>query len=108
MELIDAIAHVCEEEGKIVRIPIDALERVISVGRVEELDGTPVFSLVSGPDRALTLAIKRTFDLVVSALALIVLAPVFMVITVAIALDGGRPILFRQQRLGVHGRPSRS
>ena len=103
-KLIDAIAHVCEEEGKIVRIPIDALERVISVGRVEELDGTPVFSLVSGPDRALTLAIKRTFDLVVSALSLVILSPLFVGITIAIALDSGMPILFRQQRLGVHGR----
>jgi exopolysaccharide biosynthesis polyprenyl glycosylphosphotransferase len=103
-KLIDAIAHVCEEEGKIVRIPIDALERVISVGRVEELDGTPVFSLVSGPDRALTLAIKRGFDLVISALALVILSPVLLAITIAITLDGGRPVLFRQKRIGVHGR----
>ncbi len=51
--LIDTITRVCEEEGKIVRIPMDVLDRAISVGKVEELDGTPVFSLVSGPDRAM-------------------------------------------------------
>ena len=50
--LIDAIAHLCEEEGKIVRIPMDVLDHAVTVGRMEELDGTPVFSLVSGPDRA--------------------------------------------------------
>jgi FlaA1/EpsC-like NDP-sugar epimerase len=44
--LIDTITRVCEEEGKIVRIPMDVLDRAISVGKVEELDGTPVFSLV--------------------------------------------------------------
>src|SRR5262249_2939801 len=44
---IDAIAGLCEEEGKIVRIPMDVMDRAISVGRVEDLDGTPVFSLVS-------------------------------------------------------------
>jgi exopolysaccharide biosynthesis polyprenyl glycosylphosphotransferase len=102
--LIDAIAQVCEEEGRIVRIPIDALERVISVGRLEELDGTPVYSLVSGPDRALTLAIKRTFDMAVSALALVILSPLFAAISIAIAFDTGWPILFRQRRVGVHGR----
>ncbi len=53
----------CEEEGKIVRIPMDVMDRAISAGRVEELDGTPVFSLVSGPDRALALAAKRGLDL---------------------------------------------
>ena len=103
-KLIDAISQVCEDEGKIVRIPMDVLGRAISVGRVEELDGTPVFSLVSGPDRALTLAIKRIFDVVVSVLALVLLAPLFATITIAIALDSGRPVLFRQRRLGVHGR----
>ena len=60
---IDAIAGLCEEEGKIVRIPMDVIDRAISAGRVEELDGTPVFSLVSGPDRAIALAIKRALDL---------------------------------------------
>ena len=60
---IDAIAGLCEEEGKIVRIPMDVMDRAISAGRVEELDGTPVFSLVSGPDRALALATKRVLDL---------------------------------------------
>ena len=39
----------CEEEGKIVRIPMDVLGRAISTGRIEELDGTPVYSLVVGP-----------------------------------------------------------
>src|SRR5207245_324885 len=69
--LIDAIAHLCEEEGKIVRIPMDMLDRAIASGRVEDLDGTPVFSLVSGPDRALALVLKRLIDLGVAAGALV-------------------------------------
>jgi len=103
--LIDAIAHVCEEEGKIVRIPMDALDRAISTGRVEELDGTPVFSLVSGPDRELALAAKRLIDLSLAALGLVLLSPLLAAIAVAIVLDDGRPVLFRQRRIGLHGRP---
>jgi exopolysaccharide biosynthesis polyprenyl glycosylphosphotransferase len=103
--LIDTITHVCEEEGKIVRIPMDVLDRAISVGKVEELDGTPVFSLVSGPDRTIALAAKRTFDVTVSAIGLVVLSPVLLVIAIAIVREDGRPVLFRQQRLGLHGRP---
>jgi exopolysaccharide biosynthesis polyprenyl glycosylphosphotransferase len=103
--LIDAITHLCEEEGKIVRIPMDVLEHAISAGRIEELDGTPVFSLVSGPDRELALAAKRLVDLVVSTLGIVLLSPVFGVVAVAVALDDGRPILFRQRRVGLHGRP---
>jgi exopolysaccharide biosynthesis polyprenyl glycosylphosphotransferase len=103
--LIDTISRLCEEEGKIVRIPMDVLDRAISVGRVEDLDGTPVFSLVSGPDRGMALAAKRTVDLIAAAVGLVVLSPLLLLIAVAIkAGDGGR-VLFRQPRVGLHGRP---
>jgi exopolysaccharide biosynthesis polyprenyl glycosylphosphotransferase len=102
---IDAIAGLCEEEGKIVRIPMDVMDRAMSAGRVEELDGTPVFSLVSGPDRTLALAAKRGLDLLGAVIGLVILSPVLAVIAVAIGLDGGRPVLFRQTRIGLHGRP---
>ena len=102
--LIDAIAHLCEEEGKIVRIPMDVLERAISAGRVEDLDGTPVFSLVSGPDRTLALAAKRLLDLATAVVGIVLLSPLFGGIAVLILLGDGRPVLFRQQRVGLHGR----
>jgi exopolysaccharide biosynthesis polyprenyl glycosylphosphotransferase len=104
-QLIDPIAHLCEEEGKIVRIPMDILERAISSGRIEDLDGTAVYSLVSGPDRALALALKRLIDLAVSAVGLVLVSPFFLVAAVAIMADDGSPVLFRQTRIGLHGRP---
>jgi exopolysaccharide biosynthesis polyprenyl glycosylphosphotransferase len=50
------------------------------------------------------LVIKRAMDLVGSALALVVLAPLFGAIALAIRLDGSGPIIYRQQREGLHGR----
>src|SRR5437867_2821943 len=41
---MNAIAHLCEEEGKIVRVPVDILDRAFGSGRFEDLDGTPVCS----------------------------------------------------------------
>jgi exopolysaccharide biosynthesis polyprenyl glycosylphosphotransferase len=102
---IDAITHLCEEEGKIVRIPMDVLDRAISVGRVEDLDGTPVFSLVSGPDRALGLAAKRLIDIGAAAIGLIVLSPLLALMAVLVRVGSPGPILFRQKRIGLHGRP---
>ena len=102
--LIDAIAHLCEEEGKIVRIPMDVLDHAVTVGRMEELDGTPVYSLVSGPDRALALAIKRTVDLAVSVAGLVLLSPFLVAIAAAVKFGDGGPVLFRQHRVGLHGR----
>ncbi len=50
---------------------------------------------------------KRLFDLLVSLLALIVLSPVLALTALAIAFESGRPVLFRQARVGLHGRSFR-
>lgn len=52
-----------------------------------------------------TLRAKRAFDIVFSILALVLLSPLFLLIAIAIYVDDPGPIIFRQQRIGVHGRP---
>jgi len=49
--------------------------------------------------------VKRLFDIVVSALALVVLSPALLLLAAAIRWRLGGPVLFRQQRPGLHGRP---
>ena len=44
-------------------------------------------------------------DVVVSALGLVLLSPVLAVLGVLVAVKLGRPVLFRQQRPGLHGHP---
>lgn len=48
---------------------------------------------------------KRLFDLLTSALALIVLSPVLALTALLVRIQLGGPILFRQQRPGYKGRP---
>jgi exopolysaccharide biosynthesis polyprenyl glycosylphosphotransferase len=47
--------------------------------------------------------LKRLFDIVVSAILLVLLAPVFLGVALAIRLEDPGPILFRQQRVGRWG-----
>ena len=47
---------------------------------------------------------KRLFDVVASTLLLVLLAPVLVLIAVVVALRLGRPVLFTQERPGLHGR----
>jgi lipopolysaccharide/colanic/teichoic acid biosynthesis glycosyltransferase len=46
------------------------------------------------------MAVKRVIDLLGSATCLLILSPVLLVLAVAIVIDTGRPVLFRQIRLG--------
>lgn len=48
---------------------------------------------------------KRLFDLLVALAGLLILAPVFLVIAGAVRLSSRGPVLFRQERVGCHGRP---
>lgn len=48
---------------------------------------------------------KRATDIIVSAIAIVVLSPVMLTLAVLIWATIGRPVFFRQQRLGYRGRP---
>jgi lipopolysaccharide/colanic/teichoic acid biosynthesis glycosyltransferase len=48
--------------------------------------------------------VKRAFDIVAAAIALLVLLPVVAVVALAIRLDSTGPVIFRQRRVGRHGR----
>jgi exopolysaccharide biosynthesis polyprenyl glycosylphosphotransferase len=50
-------------------------------------------------------AIKRGFDIVASSAALAVLSPLMLVVGVLIKLTSRGPLLFKQERVGLHGRP---
>jgi len=47
--------------------------------------------------------VKRLLDLIISLLALIILSPVFLLISILVAILHGFPILFRQKRPGLKG-----
>ena len=65
----------------------------------------PYYEALQG--RALSLACKRVFDVVVSALMLVVLAPVFLLLAIAIKLDSPGPVFYRQVRVTQYGKQFR-
>lgn len=48
---------------------------------------------------------KRIFDVVASAIALLLLFPLFFVVSIFVAISSGFPVLFKQQRVGYLGKP---
>jgi exopolysaccharide biosynthesis polyprenyl glycosylphosphotransferase len=103
-ELIEQTARVCEEEGKVVRMPVAPVDRVLTAGRLESVDGVGVYSLSNGPDRAVGLLLKRLVDITGATMLMIVMAPVMASLAIAIKKDSKGPVFFRQERVGLHGR----
>ena len=92
-----------EEHG--IELVVSSPLADVAAGRVHErpVAGLPLMH-VERPDYSRRTG-KRLLDVVGAALGLLVLAPVFLVIAVAIVLDDGRPVLFRQTRVGRRGVP---
>ncbi len=49
--------------------------------------------------------VKRSMDLVLAGLTLAVLSPILLLAALAVRLEGGPEVIFRQQRIGLDGRP---
>jgi exopolysaccharide biosynthesis polyprenyl glycosylphosphotransferase len=74
----------------------------IELNRLAEL---PVLDFrFSDPPRS-TVALKRGMDLAIGGTLLLLLAPLLLAIALLILVDSGRPVLFRQRRVGKDGRP---
>jgi lipopolysaccharide/colanic/teichoic acid biosynthesis glycosyltransferase len=48
---------------------------------------------------------KRIFDVIASAVGLIVSSPLIVIVAGLVKLDSSGPVIFRQERVGMHGRP---
>ncbi len=55
--------------------------------------------------RSLTWRSKRAFDVVLSAIALVMLSPILALCALAVRLETGRSVIFEQERVGLDGRP---
>lgn len=54
--------------------------------------------------KKISLFLKRVFDIVVSAIMLLVLSPVFVVLAIAIKLESQGPVFYRQERVTQYGK----
>ncbi len=102
---VEPVARLCEEEGLVVRVPLVPGATAIPGGRLEDFEGTRLQSLSYGPDRTLGLIVKRLIDISGGIAVLAILSPLLVGVGVFIALRDGRPVIFRQVRVGVRGRP---
>jgi len=79
---------------------VDALSQ-----RAALLDGQPILALSDSPLRGGKRTLKRFEDIVLSALMLPLLSPLLLFIALTIKATSKGPVLFKQQRYGVGGKP---
>jgi exopolysaccharide biosynthesis polyprenyl glycosylphosphotransferase len=102
--LVETIVRRCEEQGIVVRVRTEMFNSRVARSYTDDLQGVPVVTIQSGPQDSWQLIAKRLIDILGSAGLLLLLAPIFAIVTVLIRLDSAGPILFAQERVGLNKR----
>jgi Undecaprenyl-phosphate glucose phosphotransferase len=101
-DLERGLALLGQEMVDILIVP-DILQFVMLRAGLESLDGIPMINLAETPLSGWYAPVKRTTDIVFSLLGLVILAPLFAAIAVAIKLTSPGPVLYRQERISLDG-----
>jgi exopolysaccharide biosynthesis polyprenyl glycosylphosphotransferase len=104
-EIVGNYVAVCEQAGINVHLAMSRSSGTISTARADELAGVPLLTISSLPNAEFSLFAKRAIDVVTALTLLIALAPVLAVVAIAIKFTSDGPVLFRQERVGLNGRP---
>jgi len=101
---LEEIFLLCDEEGVRTRVATHFFPHVNSRVYFDRLGDLPLLSFSATPHDEVRLFIKRTFDVVCSLAALLVLAIPMAVVAIAVRLSSAGPALFVQIRCGLNGR----
>lgn len=94
-----------EELGVVTRVAVNFLPQSMSDLTFDELSDMPMLTFSTAPRDEVLLFVRRCFDMVLSIALLVLLSPLLVAIAVAVKLSSNGPVLFRQIRCGLHGRP---
>ncbi len=100
LDLLEA-ARACGAETYVAERLVGPLDSTRLLVRLFEL---PVMRVRAHPLGEKPSAVKRSFDVVAAAAALVLLSPLLGAIALAVRLDSPGPVLFRQERVGLRGR----
>ena len=104
-EVLLRLVRRCEEHGVSVSFVPRLFERVNGRVTVEHIGGLPLVSAHPSNPRGWQFAVKYAVDRVAASLAFLLVLPVLAAAAVAIWISLGRPLFFRQVRVGRDGRP---
>ena len=101
LQMLDLMARECVE----IRLVPDILQYATLKAVMEDVDGTPVINLSQVPLQGWNSMLKRMIDVAIAIPVMIALIPVMPLLALLIWLEDQGPIFYRQERMGLDGKP---
>jgi Undecaprenyl-phosphate glucose phosphotransferase len=101
---VSRLLDLLKDETADVRLVPDVHAYVTLGCEVEDFDGVPVVHINDSPLIGWYAAAKRVTDIVVAAVALVILSPLLLLLALLVKLTSPGPVLYAQERMGLDGR----
>lgn len=102
---VGKVIEICEQTRTNIKVVPGVYDFIVGSVKVSHILGAPLIEIFPHLMRPWERIGKRVFDLLASAAALLLLAPVYITLSILVRMDSPGPIFFRQERIGKHGRP---
>jgi len=104
-ENIGKIINILEDVNVLVKIIPDMYDILSGSVKMNGIFGAPLIEISPSLMPVWQQAFKRTIDIAVSLVFLIILSPVFLIVSLIIVTSSKGPVFFVQERIGRHGLP---
>lgn len=102
---VSSVLDELQDLGKPIRAVLDLGPRLSVRDKVFQVGRMQMMNLAISPVESFAYTVlKRTFDLVIAVVGVVVLSPLFLAIAILVKISSPGPILFRQERVGRHGK----
>lgn len=104
-EQITNIISLCERGRVGIKVYPDLFQIMASQVSIGDLSGLPLLTVRDIALRGWRLTLKRAMDIIVSAVALVILSPFMLLVALLIKLDSPGPVFYAQERMGLDAKP---
>ncbi len=104
-EEILTIISLCERGKVSIKVYPDVFQIIAAQVSIGDLGGLPLLTVRDIALRGWRLTLKRTVDLIGSAIGLVVLSPLMLLVAALVKLDSPGPVFYAQVRMGLDARP---
>ncbi len=103
---INELVESCERVGIKAEIIPDYIRYFPAQPSVDMIEDIPIINIRYVPlDDAFNRFIKNLSDFIIAVIAIIITSPIMIITAIAIKLTSPGPIIFKQERIGFHGKP---
>lgn len=103
---LESIVKICEKSGVHTKFIPDYYKFIPTNPVTEDLNGLPVINIRNVPlTNTFSKILKRLFDIIGSIICIIIFSPIMAVVAILVKRSSPGPIIFCQERVGLHNKP---